>query len=139
MPHRRNKKKGEKSRPSKTIGQKGKRYRLKGRIWIDGPDGTFIGYGRVVLLERIQEFGSITKAAKSIDMSYRHAWRLIDSMNKQAPSPFVITSAGGKGGGGTLVTKHGEEAIRLFWQTHADFQEFLFDEGRSIRFAKEEV
>jgi len=39
---------------------------FRGRVWIDGPDGTFIGYGRVVLLERIMEHGSITKAAKSM-------------------------------------------------------------------------
>jgi molybdate transport system regulatory protein len=139
MPHRRKRKRGGKSRTEKSVDQDNKRYQLKGRIWIDGPDGTFIGYGRVVLLERIQEFGSITKAAKSMDMSYRHAWRLIDSMNKQAPSPFVVTATGGKGGGGTRVTKHGEEAIRLFRQTSADFHEFLQDEEVSIRFTREKL
>ena len=59
-------------------------YELKGRVWIEGASGTFLGYGRVVLLERIAEFGSISKAAKSMDMSYRHAWELVDSINRQA-------------------------------------------------------
>ena len=30
---------------------------FRGRVWIDGTEGTFIGYGRVVLLERIEEYG----------------------------------------------------------------------------------
>jgi molybdate transport system regulatory protein len=46
---------------------------LRGRVWIDGPEGTFFGYGRAVLLERIREYGSITQAAKSMRMAYRHA------------------------------------------------------------------
>jgi len=37
---------------------------LKGHIWIEGNEGTFLGYGRIALLERIREYGSITKAAK---------------------------------------------------------------------------
>jgi len=50
---------------------------LKGHIWIEGSEGTFLGYGRIALLERIRELGSITKAAKSLEMSYRRAWILI--------------------------------------------------------------
>jgi molybdate transport system regulatory protein len=98
---------------------------LRGRIWIDGPEGTFIGYGRVVLLERIMEHGSITKAARSMEMAYRHAWDLVDSMNRQAEEPFVELATGGKGGGGARVTEAGKRAIKLFWRFHDTFQEFL--------------
>jgi molybdate transport system regulatory protein len=98
---------------------------FRGRIWIDGPEGTFIGYGRVVLLERIMEHGSITKAAKSMEMAYRHAWDLVDSMNRQSEEPFVELATGGKGGGGARVTEAGERAIKLFWRFHDDFQKFL--------------
>ncbi len=96
-----------------------------GRVWIDGPEGTFIGYGRVVLLERIREHGSITKAAKSMKMAYRHAWDLVDSMNRQAREPFVELATGGKGGGGARVTEVGEKAITLFRKFHDDLQKFL--------------
>lgn len=104
-------------------------YVLKGRLWVDGPDGTFLGYGRIVLMERIKEHGSITKAAKSMKMSYRHAWELIDSMNNQAPEPFVVTSTGGRNGGGTVVTKLGEQAIKKFWKTQDALKRFLDKEG----------
>ena len=65
-----------------------------GRVWIDGPEGTFIGHGRVVLLGRIMEHGSITRAAKSMKMAYRRAWDLVDSMNRQAKEPFVELATG---------------------------------------------
>lgn len=107
-------------------------YHFRGRIWIDGPEGTFIGYGRVVLLERIREHGSITKAAQSMQMAYRHAWDLVDSMNQQAKEPFVELSTGGKGGGGARVTDAGERAIALFWKYHEHFQQFLEREQQDL-------
>lgn len=106
---------------------------FRGRVWIDGPEGTFIGYGRVVLLERIMEHGSITKAAKSMQMAYRHAWDLVDSMNRQTKRPFVTLVTGGKGGGGAQVTDEGKKAIRLFWRFHEDLQAFLKKEEKKLR------
>lgn len=109
---------------------------LRGRIWIDGKEGTFLGYGRIVLLEKICEFGSITKAAKSMGMSYRHAWELVDSMNSQARRPLVESSTGGKGGGGARLTEDGEKAIKLFWEFYRDFQDFLKHEEKILALFK---
>lgn len=107
--------------------------RFRGRVWIDGPEGTFIGYGRVVLLERIIEHGSITKAARSMKMAYRHAWDLVASMNRQARTPFVELATGGKGGGGARVTDSGKEAIRVFRKFHEHLESFLQKEERKFR------
>jgi molybdate transport system regulatory protein len=103
------------------------RYRLRGRLWVEGPEGTFLGYGRVVLLERIRDHGSITAAARSMDMSYRHAWDLVDSMNRQSRTAVVATSTGGRGGGGTRLTEAGHRAIEIFWQMYKSFGRFLDD------------
>lgn len=100
-------------------------YHLCGRIWIEGPEGTFVGYGRVILLERIREHGSITAAARSMDMSYRHAWKLVDSMNRQSRTPVVTKNTGGRGGGGTTLTAAGEQVITAFWAAYEDFQRYL--------------
>jgi molybdate transport system regulatory protein len=106
---------------------------LRGRIWINGREGIFFGYGRVALLEKIIEHGSIAKAAKSMHMAYRHAWDLVDSMNRQARTPFVELATGGRGGGGARVTEAGKQAIALFWRFHADLQAFLKREERKLR------
>ena len=109
---------------------------FRGRIWIDGKEGTFLGYGRIVLLERIREHGSITKAAKSMEMSYRNAWELVDSMNTQASRPLVEAATGGSGGGGAILTDEGEKAIKLFWEFHEDFQNFLMHEEQKLMLSK---
>lgn len=107
-------------------------YELKGKIWIEGISGTFLGYGRIALLERIKEYGSISKAAKSLNMSYKHAWQLINSMNKQAGKPFVETRVGGKNGGGTRLTETAEKAIEQFWRIHEKFKKFLSEEIKNF-------
>ena len=109
------------------------RYAVKGRIWIDGKEGTFLGYGRVVLLERIREHGSISAAARSMKMSYRHAWQLVDSMNRQSDEPMVEKSTGGRGGGGAALTPAGEKAVRAFWKAYDSFQKFLDRETAKLK------
>lgn len=109
-------------------------YRTRGRVWIEGPDGTFLGYGRVVLLERIREYGSISAAARSMKMSYRHAWKLVDSLNRQGREPLVVMSTGGRGGGGATLTQTGERAIKRFWSFWREFSAFLDEQTRTLDF-----
>ena len=101
------------SKDSDFAGDK-KAIAVKGRLWLEVDGETFIAPGRVTLLERIDEYGSITKAAKSMKMSYRHAWLLVDDMNKKAPSPLVMRVTGGKGGGGTSLTEEGKTVVTRF-------------------------
>jgi molybdate transport system regulatory protein len=114
---------------NKAIGQK---FVLKGRFWIEGPHGTFLGYGRVRLLERVREYGSISAAARSMKMSYRRAWNLIDAINQQSPGAIVETSTGGKGGGGAVLTERGERAIEIFWAAHRAFEEYLAHKNQNL-------
>jgi len=66
-------------------------------------------------------------------MAYRHAWDLVDSMNRQAKRPFVELATGGRGGGGARVTAAGQRAIRIFRQFHKDLQAFLKREEKKLR------
>jgi molybdate transport system regulatory protein len=109
-------------------------YHCSGRIWIENNGETFLGFGRIVLLEKIQEYGSIAAAARSMKMSYKHAWDLIDSMNRQAGKQLVTTSKGGKGGGGAQLTDAGEKAVHTFKDLHKRLIDFLEQETRKINF-----
>ena len=108
-------------------------YKIKGNIWIEGDSGAFIGLGRVVLLEGIKKHGSITSAAKAMKMSYRQAWELVSSMNKQARKVLVETVSGGAGGGGTKITPEGEKAIKLFRDLNKRFVEFSEKESKDLK------
>ncbi len=108
-------------------------YRVAGKIWIARGKETFLGYGRIKLLERIKELGSISAAARSMGMGYRHAWRLVDSMNKVAPKALVRTATGGAGGGGAKLTDAGERAIELFWHIYKEMEAFLENETKMVK------
>ena len=112
-----------KNNTSQDKGESGLKWR--GRLWLEGEEGTFLGFGRVVLLERIREYGSLAQAARSMEMSYKHAWDLLASMNRQAGGKLVETSRGGKSGGGARLTPADERAIAVFWEYHARFQAVL--------------
>ncbi|MBK8840351.1 MAG: LysR family transcriptional regulator [Hyphomonadaceae bacterium] len=72
------------------------------------------GPGKADLLERIAAEGSISKAAKAMEMSYSRAWQLVDAMNNSFRKPLVESSTGGKKGGGAVLTRAGEEVLSLF-------------------------
>ena len=84
------------------------------RIHISLGDGHSLGPGKAQLLEAVGEFGSISAAARSMGMAYRHAWELIDDMNQCFRSPVVQTTSGGRAGGGATLTPFGEEVVRRF-------------------------
>lgn len=73
-----------------------------------------IGPGKIALLEAIALTGSITAAARSLDMSYRRAWLLVDEMNACLRHPVVATATGGKRGGGSHLTPTGETVIAQY-------------------------
>jgi molybdate transport system regulatory protein len=72
------------------------------------------GPGKAELLEHIAAEGSISKAAKAMDMSYSRAWQLVDQMNNHFRKPLVESSTGGRKGGGAVVTTAGKDILTLF-------------------------
>lgn len=100
-------------------------YKIKSRIWIEFEDHVLLGEGRVQLLKAIDETGSLSQAAKSLNISYKKAWDLMDSVNKSAKKPLTITSTGGKGGGGAELTEYGKQLISAFDNINKNCWEFL--------------
>jgi len=73
-----------------------------------------LGPGKVHLLEEIGRCGSISAAARSMGMAYRHAWELVDDLNRCFATPVVSAAIGGRGGGGAKLTPWGQELIERF-------------------------
>jgi len=98
---------------------------IKGRLWLEKSGETFLSWGRVVLLERIKETGSIAAAARSMEMAYSHAWTLVANLNRLAGEELVARTFGGKNGGQAWLTPAGEAAIAQFGELANQFQEWL--------------
>lgn len=103
-------------------------FRVSGRLWLESEKDRFLGPGRVELMEKIIQLGSIAQAASAMKMSYKKAWDLITSMNTQAKHPFVLTQTGGKKGGGATVTEEGKKAIVAYQLLQLRFQAFMQNE-----------
>lgn len=98
---------------------------LEARLWMKKSGKNYLGKGRIELLERIREHGSIHAAAKAMKMSYKAAWDAVDAMNNLSEIPLVERVSGGKGGGGTSLTAKGEEVIEAFHNLQVKHQQFL--------------
>ncbi|SMB22690.1 Molybdenum transport protein ModE [Sterolibacterium denitrificans] len=115
--------------------KEGQDLAVHGSIWLTMAGENFGGAGRVDLLARIAEYGSISQAAKSIKMSYKAAWDAIDAMNNLAGEPLVERLTGGKGGGGTRLTQRGERLVanfRIIEREHRQFIEQLSRQAEGI-------
>lgn len=92
-----------------------------------------LGPGKVQLLEAVRETGSISAAARSMGMAYRHAWEMIDDLNAGFGRAVVETASGGAAGGGAKLTKFGEELVRRFRSMEAATNRAIARDLRALR------
>lgn len=108
--------------------------KIDGRFWLTKKGENFLGSGRIELLKRIEQSGSINAAAKEMKMSYKAAWERINQMNALADEPLIERQTGGKGGGGTKLTPYAHELIATyerFSELHRQFIERFSQAGDS--------
>lgn len=67
-----------------------------------------LGPGKLMLLQKVEQLGSISAAGRAMNMSYRQAWGLIDQLNHAFLEPVVISQTGGRSGGGAQLTDFGK-------------------------------
>jgi len=72
------------------------------------------GPGKAALLLAIERTGSISGAAREMEMSYRRAWLLVEEMNRCFTKPLVETATGGAKGGGASITEVAREVISCY-------------------------
>ncbi len=84
------------------------------RIRIVFGEDAMLGPGKADLLERIRETGSISAAGRSMAMSYKRAWMLVEEMNAAFRDPLVTSSRGGARGGGAKLTEAGEVVLTQY-------------------------
>jgi molybdate transport system regulatory protein len=106
----------------------------------DDPGIPFMGPGPVRLLERIDEYKSINKAAKSMSLSYVKALNIINRLEKCLGEKILIRKRGGNERGGASLTPYAEKYISAFKGldkkinkfAQTEFEEFQreFDKGQ---------
>ena len=83
------------------------------KLWLRRERLHVLGKGGSSLLKAIEEYGSITEAARKIGVSYKYAWDRLADMEKALEEPILLTRRGGKdGGGGADLTETGKELLK---------------------------
>jgi len=106
-----------------------KKHKLLCKVWLEYKGKPLLGKGGAQILEAIQEVGSISKAAEKLGMSYKYVWNYLSKIEKILEEPVVRTYKGGKkGGGGTTITKLGENLLKEYKRVEGYVGEILGDE-----------
>jgi len=100
-------------------------YTTQASVWIEKDGELYLGGGRAMLLDRLEQMGSIAAAARSMGLTYRNAWLWIDAMNRLAPSPLVEKITGGAGGGHAQLTNEGRKAIAAYRELRSRLAEIF--------------
>ena len=106
------------------------------RFRVDFGGRCSVGVGKIQLLEAIARTGSLSKAARTLNMSYRRAWLLLADLNASFNHSVVETKAGGSGGGGARVTPFGGRLIESYRKLESGVQplakRLLTELGQSV-------
>ena len=109
-------------------------YYVDGRISLKSSNYSYVGMGKIELLEKIKKYGSLKKAAIDMKMSYRKAWISVKELNNFSNNPLVILRRGGKNGGYAEVTEYAEKVILAYKKINIAFNDFLKKQTKKLDF-----
>ena len=98
--------------------------KINGNIWIETDTGLQINAVKALLLEQIDVLGSISEAAKVLNIPYRRAWGMIQEMNRNSSFEIVAKEAGGKAGGHSILTEEGRDILQLFKDVNDSLKQY---------------
>lgn len=98
---------------------------VRSKIWLAVDGEPVFGSGREALFKAIERLGSINKAAKDINLSYRKALSYIQTMEQRLGKQLVERKTGGLHGGGALLTKEAKEFMKKYELLEEGINEML--------------
>ncbi len=98
--------------------------RLLYKIWLDYRGRAF-GDGPARLLDGVEEWGSLRKAAQELGMSYNKAWRILHAAEERLGFALLDRSVGGTLGGGSNLTPEAQDLMRRYRAVASDAEQAL--------------
>lgn len=93
------------------------------KVWLKSDEKKIFGRGPRNLLIKVEEFGSLRKAAASMNMSYSKAWNIISNLEKNLEFEILNKYVGGIDGGGSTLTDEARELIKKYDEFERDVEE----------------
>lgn len=104
----------------------------KFNLWLEKNGRVALSRWRVQLLEAIAATGSISAAARALNVPYRRAWEKVHEIETSLGFRVLNTATGGEGGGGAALTPEAENAIRQFHALSAGLDEEIQRRQRNV-------
>lgn len=84
------------------------------KVWVEKKGEVVLSNGKLNILKTVDRLGSIHKAAEKFGMSYRHAWGMVQKIEKRSGIKMLETQIGGSEGGGAELTPEGKAFLRRY-------------------------
>ena len=97
---------------------------IRVKVWFEKNGKLVFGKGRYDILNEIDKTHSINKAAENMDLSFRHVWSHIDTIEKNLGVALVHRERGGKGGGSSSLTPQAKELMKEYHRLEKEIKEF---------------
>ena len=103
---------------------KNHKHSVHTKIWIEDEQGdTVFGAGQLKILEVIDAEGSISAAAKAMNMGYRSMWGKLRKIEERTGKPVLIRKKGGAAGGNSVLTPEAKIMVEKFRQLQHEINE----------------
>ena len=111
---------------------KDSKVQVRSKVWLEAHGRPVLGPGREELLRAVEEQGSISKASRLLNLTYRKAWGQIKAMEEQLGLPLVQKRSGGKGGGGARLTPEAKDLLSKYARLAEGLEEEVDEKFRDI-------
>ncbi|MCK9224470.1 MAG: LysR family transcriptional regulator [Candidatus Muirbacterium halophilum] len=102
-----------------------KNVSVDGKFWLKNNKDICISEGKIELIKKVVSEGSISKAAKKMQMSYKAAWDMIEEINSFTSSVIIEKNRGGKNGGGCQITSFGKNFLKKYDKISEEYSEMI--------------
>lgn len=94
------------------------------KVWLEKDGKPVFGAGKAGLFRAIMKEGSISRASKRANISFRRAWSHLDNAERNFGTPLLEKHKGGKGGGSSALTEEAGELVEKFERLSEEVAEF---------------
>jgi len=106
--------------------------RVRSKVWLEKDGKLSFGAGKAAILEAVERTGSLSAAARELNMSYRHAWSAIRAAETRLGRRLLVVRRGGARRGGAALTPYAKELVREFGRMEEQVKAFADGRFRRI-------
>lgn len=93
------------------------------RVWVERAGRAVLGPEQLAVLEAVDHCGSLSGAARALDVQYRRVWEVVQAVNAAAGEPLVTSAVGGVQGGGATLTPLGRWVMTVLRDSHGQLRQ----------------